>query len=99
MVMSRCCESGSTTCCVTGAPVGFQAASGTAPVSQINVPLGCTTRKQATDRSVVATSSFSELEAPHISDVKSAAINGKQSLDSPAGLGEDGRAWQVWRPE
>ena len=38
--------------------MGFQAESGTAPVSQINVPLGCTTRKHATDISVVASSSF-----------------------------------------
>src|SRR6266571_6790272 len=58
IVTSRSCESGSTTWCVTAVPVGFQAGSGTAPVSQINVPFGCVTRKHATDRSLVATSSF-----------------------------------------
>src|SRR5882762_291319 len=57
MVTSRSCESGRTTCCVTELPVGFQSLSGTAPVSQINVPFGCVTRKLATDKSLVATSS------------------------------------------
>src|SRR5260370_16303892 len=39
------------------APVGFQEESGTAPASQINVPLGWVMRKQAMERSVAATSS------------------------------------------
>src|SRR5580700_10645233 len=64
IVTSRCCESGSTTCCVVGLLVGFQEASGTAPLSEINVPLGCTTRKHATDRSVVETSSFFNWKRP-----------------------------------
>src|SRR5260370_41878091 len=35
-----------------------------APVSQINVPFGCATRKQATDRSLVATSSTLSRKRP-----------------------------------
>src|SRR6266853_6463338 len=61
-VTSRCCESGRTICCVVGWPVGVQALSGTAPVSQINVPLGCATRKHATDISVVASSPLLNLK-------------------------------------
>src|SRR5947209_7838812 len=64
MVTSRSCESGRTTCCVTELPLGFQSLSGTAPVSQINVPFGCATRKHATDRSLVATSSFLSWKRP-----------------------------------
>src|SRR5258708_27794853 len=45
-------------------PVGVQESSGTAPVSQIKLPLGCAIRKQAMDISVVVTSSAFKLKRP-----------------------------------
>ena len=38
--------------------MGVHCPLGTAPVSQIRVPFGCAIKKQATERSVLATSSF-----------------------------------------
>src|SRR5258708_9822002 len=45
-------------------PVGVQESSGTAPVSQINMALGCAIRKQAMDMSVVVTSAAVKLKRP-----------------------------------